>query len=321
MDHAHMSNQPFMGGEGQYIIAEISFDETQVRGAGGTTYPRLVLRGKLAINPTPQPLTDYVFTELSAQLHIKAEHERFADSLPFQLYRVQRGSWPYGADEQIELEFPLDARRVNLLEQKRNGGAMDLRLSLVLSAQQHAPIEGEEKSNRPQLWGLRWRHRCTAEVSLTIPATVWIQRVLPQIGYGVVHVIELPAVSVEACKELERSYAALCQAQERHAIGQYDDAVGKCRVALDSFFEPPGETDMHSTTRRLPNLEKGWEDRLGKVTYDWLNGAFKAIRKEANPTHHWPNASFSQFDSQMIIAITTTVVAYAARTLNLQEKD
>jgi len=112
---------------------------------------------------------------------------------------------------------------------------------------------------------------------------------------------------------MDHAFKALQQAQELHKIGLYDEAVGKCRVALDKFFEHEEKTGDDNKIRRVPILAKSWEKKLGKCTYDWLNNSLAVLKEAANKSHHSPNAHYDQFDSQMIIAITTTLVAYAAR--------
>ncbi len=86
------------------------------------------------------------------------------------------------------------------------------------------------------------------------------------------------------------------------------------------FFDPEAVDPTHPQSRTTPVLKKGWETKLGKATYDWLNGTFGAIKDASNRPHHSPNAHYSQFDSQMILAITTAVVAYAARATDSEEK-
>ena len=153
-----------------------------------------------------------------------------------------------------------------------------------------------------------------------IPGSLWIKSVLAQTGHGIIHVVELPAVPVAACQTLQHSYDALVQAQSRHALGLYDDAVAKCRIALDRFFEHVPVDPKHKDSRRIPVLKKVWQAKLGEATYDWLNRTLGAIKDAANPTAHSPNPHFDQFESQMLMAITTTLIAYAARTEEVEKE-
>lgn len=204
------------------------------------------------------------------------------------------------------------------MERLRDGKDLNLRVDLHLTAEEHRPIEGDQKTQRPTIWGVHCVLRLTVQLATTIPRDIWISRVLPNVGHGVVHLVEFPAVPVESCASLEHAFKALQQAQERHKIGLYDDAVGKCRIALEKFFEREDKTGSDGKTREIPVLKKTWETKLGKATYDWLNAALGSIKGAANPTAHSPNVHYSQFDSQMVLAITTAVIAYVARTIGTE---
>lgn len=310
-----MTRQHFTTVGSGYILAEAEIDETQVIGSGGSHYPRLSILLRVHFNPISTPGSDYCVTGLDTRLY-HPNTGLIADAMPIRLQRVQRSLPGYSAgNEQTYLEFPLDARRVAQLETLRDGKDLSLRLDLTLAVQEHGVITGDEKTKRPNIWGLRWLLQLFAQVTFTIPRSVWVERVLPQIGQGVVHIVELPAVPIAACKAMQHSYDALRLAQSLHNQGLYDEAVTKCRIALEPFFDYVSVDPAHKDSRKIPELKKNWQTRLGKATYDWLNSALGAIKDAANRTAHSPNPHFDQFESQMLQSITTTVIAYAARTL------
>jgi hypothetical protein len=280
---------------------------------GGSDYPLLFWQTELHLRPQTTALPDYVFRSIEAQL-LLPNHQKIADATSHPLQRVLRGHDVSPHSEYLNLEFPLDARRIESLEHHRNGGALRLRIKVQLQVEEHGIVDGHAETKRPPLSGLRAVHRLTLEDDIEIPQSVWIERVLPQIGYGKVHVLELPAMPIAACQSSKHAFDALHQAQELHKIGLYDDAVGKCRVALEKFFESVDVPDDSGKTRRVPILKKSWETKLGEATYGWLNASLTAIKDASNPPHHSPNAHFDQMEAQMILAITTAVVAYAART-------
>ncbi len=309
-----MTRQTFSTVSTGAVVAEIDVDEARSLGAGGVAYPRLCvpaclhLRGVRGTGPA-----DLAFTDLFAQLWIAQDVDRIADALPLKIHTIGSVAWHQALDESFYLEFPLDAVRVAQLERLRNGGDLTFRLDLKLSAQEFGPPH-EAKEDAPVRCTLRRLHRLTAQLVFTVPKSVWIEQVLPRLGYGMVHIIEFPAASLDSCAELAQSFQALHQAQELHKLGLYDDAVGKCRVALDKFFELADKTGEDGAKRRVPILKRSWEAKLGKDTYTWLDGTLGAIKQAANLAHHSPNAHYSQLDSQMILAITSAVVSYAART-------
>src|SRR5690606_13993333 len=97
------------------------------------------------------------------------------------------------------------------------------------------PTSGPSPHNG--IFGLGMLHKLHLQTDILIPRDAWLKRVLPHVGYGVAHVLELPAVPLEACQSFHQAFAALKQAEEKHRMGFYDDAVGKCRLALEKFFD------------------------------------------------------------------------------------
>ncbi len=314
-----MSDQMFSCLASGSGLAGISVDEALLFGTGGAIYPRLMIPVKLDYYPLHEKLADYVFTGLDAQLS-RDNVGKLADAIPLRLVRVQRTHAHYVGPEYLSLEFPIDAKRVTAMERQRDGKDLALNIDCQLTVEEHRPIEGDPKTQRPAIWGVRSVLRLTAKLSIRIPRSTWIERVLPNTGFGVVHLVELPAVPIENCQALNRSYEALRQAQSLHAEGFYDMAVARCRTALDPFFTSVPVDPKNKDSARQPELKRSWQTRLGSATSTWLNSALTAIKTAANPTVHLPEPHYDQFESQMIQAITTTVIAYAARTMQPDDK-
>jgi hypothetical protein len=308
-----MTSQSFSTVDAGYIVAAMSLEETQVLGAGGHVHPRLLMPIRLDFHPVASAKKDYIFRELRCSLSPVADAGIVLQALPTSVQHVVRWHYP-ASHEMVTIEVALSERMLALLEKVRDGGDVSLRMQAELVGEEHGWTDPDEKAKRETRWGLRWFTRLALNTIVTVPRTVWIERVLPNVGHGVIHLIELPAVPLESCARLRDSFVALQQAQEMQKAGLYDDAVGKCRVALDKFFELVEETDGKGVTRRVPTLKRSWETDLGKSTYDWLNGALRAVKTAGNRPHHTANAHYDQFESQMVISITTALIAYVART-------
>ena len=80
---------------------------------------------------------------------------------------------------------------------------------------------------------------------------------------------------------LDHSFKALKQAEEKHRLGFYDDAAGKCRLAIEPFFDHEPAAN-HPESRKIPVPKKHWETKLGKATYDWLKA--RLARSKMRPT-------------------------------------
>jgi len=104
------------------------------------------------------------------------------------------------------------------------------------------------------------------------------------------------------------------KAQKRLAEGDWQDAIRDCRLALEPFFEKKEVIGPDGKTRDVPILKRSWETRLGNATYDWLNASFGAIKDPGNRATHTIGA-FDEITAQMLLTVTTALVAYAARAL------
>lgn len=233
--------------------------------------------------------------------------------IPIQRARVT-GEFRELKEHFIHVEIPLDRIRLATLERERKGGDLRLRLDFELFADELAEVKKIQVGYPSTVWGMKDHHCLVARVPVVIPRTVWVQNVLPQTGYGKILILELPAVPIEKCAGLKAACDALLQAQELYKQGFYHDAVGKCRLALEPFFETVEKNLPEGEKRRVPILKPSWEVRLGAATYTWLNAAFVALKKPTNKPHHLSNSpQFDQLDAQMLLAVTTAVVAYAVQ--------
>lgn len=295
----------------------MEISEVEVTGLGGAITPSLRIPLRLTImleHLTPQEGLELI----SLRGELFTQNQQMQRSHPIDICFFLSQSQKYYNDVHHYLDFPLDSVKVAELERIRGGGDLKLRINavLVIRKMHSLPQQAPTQYGAIPIWGfVRSQMLHTNQMELTIPRDTWISNVLPGVGFGKVHVVELPAVPLSACASMETAFEALRQAQELHKIGLYDEAVGKCRVALDKFYEREERATEDGKTRDIPVLKKGWETKLGKATYNWLNTALGAIKQSANLPHHSPHSHYDQFESQMMIAITTTLVAYVARTM------
>lgn len=91
------------------------------------------------------------------------------------------------------------------------------------------------------VWGHGKLQPLYLQIELLIPREVWISRVLPRVGYGVVHVLELPASTLEACASMQHAFKALQQAQELQA-----SPAGKAWIAHEKKVYAGADQGAHS---------------------------------------------------------------------------
>lgn len=308
------------GSLGRYSIADAEISEVEISGSGGVVAPVLSLPLRLSVSPATlasEEGLEIVSMRGEFFTNTGLVHNSELAYIGFIIPKEYDGF----KEQHHYLKFPLDSIRVAALEKTRAGGNLKFCLNVMLIVHKLRALNPRQpnQSLANVVWGYVQPSEIRLQVELTIPRDVWISRVLNGVGYGQVHIVELPAIPVAEYASLNHAWKALQQAQELNKIGLYDEAVGKCRVALDKFFEHEDKTDAGGKTRRVPVLTKSWETKLGAATYEWLNKSLITVKGAANKSHHSPNAHHDQFDSQMIIAITTTLVAYVAR--NIKSED
>lgn len=293
------------------LFVEASANPTTIQGVGGASFPRLFFQVTLHIREDSgehwqDRIQAVAFGALTGELVVGTAI--VANIRPVSLNKRRLGSLGYQTDETITVEIELDERRIEWLDQLRAGGALDAKLRLQLQAHTFGRTTNDRSTFS---FGLVDASAIYGEIPLPIPEARWREQILPGLGFGTAMVVELPTFSLESCEALDHSFKALKKAQNHFFLGLYDDAVAACRVALDQFFEPADKNDGSGKT--VPKLKKSWETQLGAATHQWLDSALGAIKTAANKPHHTPHNHFDRFEAQMLMMVTTALVAYMAR--------
>lgn len=294
------------------MAAEVVIDGGAVYGSGSLAHPVLIVRLELVLRAPSEPPSWLCFKSIGGRLS-PFDSSYIADCRSVHLFEnIAPGVQNSG--RQVYLEIPLDQRRLSLIEGQRQGNDCKLRLDLELFVDEMRPVGGHEFYGRtiPYL-ALVESRRLQRTYEFVVNKSHWGERVLPGLGYGKTHVIELPAMPLESVARFSKAFTALQQAQTFHREGRYGETVGKVRLALEQLTEPEEYTDDKGVRRTRPILKRAWQTRLGEATYTWINESIKTLKRPANDAVHGNRDNFSQFEAQMLITVATTVIAYAAQ--------
>jgi hypothetical protein len=298
--------------DGGYIGAEVRFHTNGIYGTGMHGHPLLVATLDFMLRGPRQPGRCYDFRELRCRLS-PFDATYIATSLPAHL-NVRLESGQELPSHLVHLEIPLDRPRLATINRMRNGGDVALRLDLELFVDEQIGVAQIKDGARPTVWGHYERYRSQSKLHTSIARSTWVEQVLKNTGFSQVHILELPAIPIESCASMKASHDALQQAVKLESQGFYNEAVGKCRIALEPFFVMVEKPGKKGEKKQVPVLNPAWQKRLGKITYEWLNAAFVTMKQPTNKAHHISSTHFNQLDAQMLIAITTALVAYAVKT-------
>jgi hypothetical protein len=262
--------------------------------AFGTHAPRLMLPVTFKFIRGAQGYA-FELSSLHAEFQSDSPREPIVAADPCPLCCFARHAGP------VPLYFPISHATLHWLEVIRNGGEqLSFFLNLRLVAKKLRVIE-RAPANTPHQYVSE--SSASKQGTLQIPRDIWCERVLNATHFGKIHIFEFPAAAIEQSASLRNAFAALQEAQRLHRQGFYTKAVGECRIALDKFWD-----------ERPKRLKDSWIETIGQANHKWLAEVFTAIRRGANEAHHRAPCDFSQFDSQMFIAVTSAYIAFVART-------
>lgn len=297
---------------GGRIAAELTPIANSAYATGSPVWPILDFTLQMNFNGPSTPKSALDFKELRCRIS-PFDGSYIAASLPSPI-QLTLGSGRNVSNHKVHLEVPVDRKRIASIDRARKGGDVNVRLDLELIADELIEISRIEGVPPQPIWGFKECHRMRAQTHIQIARSQWVEQILPATGIGKVYIIELPAIPLENCAEMHAAFEALQHAYKLEGQGLYAEAVSKCRFALEPFFEYVEKDDGQGGKKRIPKLKISWETRLGEATYQWLDASFAAIKFPMNQAHHFSSRDFGQLEAQMLLAVTTSLIAYAVNT-------
>lgn len=303
---------------GTLHVIKARLSTSEVRSTGGPVYPQLIFPFQFETVPQRNPKELWI---LAIRAHLSTRTlGKIGTATPTNMpFRFGNLSSPSNFSATIEV--PLDLYRAQKIEEGRKD-SMELILDcwldyLAISDTAQRAQEGlvEIRKSHPMADPLEL-YTMHQRINITVPQSEWIKNILPGFGCDSTRLIEITLPEPATNPLFEQSILALENAQRHFKRGLYDETASQCRIALDPFFEPVQKPDGSGT---MPVLKKNWELRLGEAAHKWLDASSSAIKRATNSVHHSPTARFDQFEAQMLLMITTTLVSYAARSLKSTE--
>lgn len=285
----------------------------QIRAFGSANSPVLSLPLKLFYrSPGDQSSTDLIFTLLTGAIHVAVpdgDKIRLGIIDPTPINRFVSAAASSGMPEPRDITVTLDPRILDAIEKRRVKDVQlcaELQMSVLVWGP--APPYMKPKPTDPPRLGQSLT--LSATLAPVVPQSTWIENVLKPLKHGEVLLIEIPFGQISTTPLLFKSMSALEKAERFLKTGDYDEAAGLCRVALEGYFVADDPTDP---ANKKQVLKKEWRKALGEATYVWLDTILRSIKTDTNVPHHHPSAHFSRMDAQMLIVITTVVLSYIER--------
>ena len=288
-------------------VATVDINLPNTIGQFGPDYPifRVMLDFKLLPyrkhDGPPLPVT---FLHLRATLLIGKI--RFAECYSTPNLHSDRLEYP--AQQLIALEFPLDAFRIRRMDEQRKGdfsGTLHLEPLFAL----HGNAGSITRFVKVESYDMR----------LDIPQSHWTGRVLLELGYHRIGLVELPFPST-LIEGFQIGANELRRAVGHFIDGKPPEAVAACRMAIEAAIskKPTEKTDDRNRfTARVDRLIEQHLMNISKAKRDHFRTTVTSLWALASIPHHPGTENyFDREDAELIIRETAAFLAYAGRVLN-----
>jgi hypothetical protein len=210
------------------------------------------------------------------------------------------------------LEIPLDILTVARIEHARIGDlAAALKFRALVAV--HAPGTSQ---------GVQKFVIAEAQANgFSIPKSHWIERILPQLGYGRLELLEV-RLSPTASPDfgLPKAVSEIRQARDFIINGDWEMAVTHCRMAIESIPDsrPLQLTGTPSFALRVDTfVNEQLGSRVGTEQGRFLAERMKSLWAVCSkPVHASTSGGFKRPDAEFIVRNTTAIVEYVGRLFN-----
>lgn len=165
----------------------VRVEATEVKAEEGSAYPRLLVPARLDLNPIEGKIA-FSILGVQASLGSPDAPGRLADALP--ILTPFSVTYP-NASTTYNLEFPLDHYRIKALEERRSGDLkVRLEIHFLVGLYENLPVQTKDGSGtRNFLMGFETPF---VALSLEVPQSHWVAKVLPALGYREYFLVEIP---------------------------------------------------------------------------------------------------------------------------------
>jgi len=291
-------------------IAKITFEIQNIQASGGPEFPKLVfpLEVKLAPFHNFSPGKDLIhpvsWMFISGELFSPQQRAvaRFRDDV--NIFADSSASH----ERQLRLEIPLDLMTVVRMEESREG---DLWAGLKFNCFFAVHVSGAVGVQR-------FETGTTEPLYFSIPRSQWLERLLPQLGYGKLELIEVRISNGVRPEGLPKAVQEIRQARSYLAEGDWEKAVIHCRKTLETILDSR-QLQIPAASRFALKVDTFIHDHLSSLS----GGQAKLLAEEmkllwevcSSSAHPSPQDYFKRADAKFIVRNTTAILEYVGRLL------
>lgn len=311
-----------------------------VRGEGGAFNPHLVVPLKVTMNQQPDA-GQIILTELSAGLHLGSAATSTDNQLGARVYvnllrEFRCRTLPSGPNEcQIALRFPLTQAQIALMEKDRHA-QLNHQFTAILTLEATpawmirtwnsalSPLSSvqpgtETQAQHPVSFDLGmhsllapfWTTRIE-DLTVNVPASSWIEKVLPQLGMNTLRLIEVALP--QRGEPIHDAAIDFFETALRHFdLGLYREAMASCRDVRTAIERELGATEANPIGNVVAQ-RLGWG--AGMPQQALLNAMWNAFRIVTNEAHHLPGGPrLLESDARACLHLTSVLLEYVGQVL------
>ncbi len=307
-------------------IGTVSINPEGISGQGGPAFPYLSVildislksaetQNRMGIGiyiPTGDDLIqDYTLHQIYGSLFFSSgggsPGQIAFHSLPLSLF-----SRP-AARGQVVLNIPLDVYQLRQVEEQRIGD-VSLKFDFTFEFAKHYPVARKEPYALIEKFETNF-----FSMTVNIPRSDWVDKVLPRLGYGKIHLVEVPIPERAIGDTITKAVEEFQQAQQHMLHGDYNKVLNHCRNALERLSNarkyegdknPPSFADkIDFLLTVLPGVPTGARrENLARMLKDlW---GLTSMPEHPSPPY------FTRDDAEMAMLNTIAILSYIGKFLS-----
>ena len=222
-----------------------------------------------------------------------------------------------GIKGQAVLSIPLDVYQLRQIEEQRVGD-ISLKFDFTFEFAKHYPVARKEPYTPFEKFETQF-----SSMTVNIPRSDWVDKVLPGLGYGKIYLVEVPTAEKAIGDLFARAVKEFQQAQQQMLLGDYNKVLGHLRNALEIL----SDAVEYKGTPRDGKTKPSFADKIDYLL-NVLPGAPTGFRREnlarmckdlygfTSPPEHPSPPHFTHDDAEMTMLSTIAVLSYMGKFLS-----
>ncbi|MBU4075370.1 MAG: hypothetical protein KKI06_01435 [Euryarchaeota archaeon] len=202
-------------------------------------------------------------------------------------------------EQTLELYLELDHYKLHQIEEFRKGSDLSLQMNIIFVMEKRGQPQNKE------IGGFN-------NIKVEIPKSEWVEKILPNIGFKDVSLIEIPKINQKWQKIIEH----INEAWHQHSMGKYDKVLIECRKALEALGnEVKNKGFTKDEGKSIPDWEKLFNSENVGDTVGTINKKFYGFLA---PSAHTGKA-INKEDADFALLVMHGIVTLVTENLKMQE--